>query len=190
MVTQPLGTSIYNDILNKNQIIIETNRGSQMAYLFRLPFSSGNNYLISFVRLMLGIDQATGSGSLSSRKITYKDSWVRTYGRLYQYLCSTTNEIPIGVYRTDPIPKSVQHESTDRKLMISKNDIETMIKTRLEYLNIDKTLDSNEEPEEFSYVIINPSYDFNLKNGDIIFLIKPANINEENERNNFFANLD
>lgn len=26
--------------------------------------------------------------------------WIRTYGRLYQKLCSTTCEIPIGIYRT------------------------------------------------------------------------------------------
>ena len=61
---------------------IEVQKGSQIAYLFRLPFASGQvfsaamldtllyqsfvkNYLINFVRLMLGIDQAPGSGHLS-----------------------------------------------------------------------------------------------------------------------------
>ena len=39
------------------------------------------------------------------KKITSDDSWIRTYGRLYQNLCSTTYDIPIGIYRTDPIPK-------------------------------------------------------------------------------------
>lgn len=33
-------------------------------------------------------------------KITKDDMWIRTYGRLYQKLCSTTCEIPIGIYRT------------------------------------------------------------------------------------------
>ena len=33
-------------------------------------------------------------------EITKEDLWVRTYGRLYQKLCSTTCEIPIGIYRT------------------------------------------------------------------------------------------
>lgn len=33
-------------------------------------------------------------------KITKDDVWIRTYGRLYQKLCSTTCEIPIGIYRT------------------------------------------------------------------------------------------
>jgi hypothetical protein len=61
---------------------IEFERGSQIAYMFRVPFASGNvfsatmldtllyqsyvkNYLINFVRLMLGMDQASGSGHLS-----------------------------------------------------------------------------------------------------------------------------
>ena len=64
---------------------IEAEKGSQISYLFRSPFSGGNvfsatmldtllyqsfvkNYLISFVRLMLGIDQAPVSGHLSSVK--------------------------------------------------------------------------------------------------------------------------
>jgi hypothetical protein len=33
-------------------------------------------------------------------KIGKEDMWIRTYGRLYQKLCSTTCEIPIGIYRT------------------------------------------------------------------------------------------
>jgi hypothetical protein len=33
-------------------------------------------------------------------KIMKDDMWIRTYGRLYQKLCSTTCEIPIGIYRT------------------------------------------------------------------------------------------
>ncbi|MGH0183141.1 UNVERIFIED_CONTAM: hypothetical protein FKN15_011284 [Acipenser sinensis] len=34
-------------------------------------------------------------------KITEDDLWIRTYGRLYQKLCSSTGDIPIGVYRTE-----------------------------------------------------------------------------------------
>ncbi|XP_052789303.1 potassium channel subfamily T member 2-like isoform X7 [Mya arenaria] len=95
----------------------EKERGSHISYMFRLPFAGGNvfsasmldtllyqafvkDYLITFVRLLLGIDQAVGSGHLSCMKITKDDLWIRTYGRLYQKLCSTTCEIPIGIYRT------------------------------------------------------------------------------------------
>lgn len=34
-------------------------------------------------------------------KITEDDLWIRNYGRLYQKLCSSTGDIPIGVYRTE-----------------------------------------------------------------------------------------
>lgn len=33
-------------------------------------------------------------------KIKREDLWIRTFGRLYQRLCSTTCEVPIGIYRT------------------------------------------------------------------------------------------
>ncbi|XP_064616919.1 potassium channel subfamily T member 2-like [Liolophura sinensis] len=95
----------------------EKERGSHISYMFRLPFAAGNvfsasmldtllyqafvkDYLITFVRLLLGVDQAVGSGHLSCMRITKDDLWIRTYGRLYQKLCSTTCEIPIGIYRS------------------------------------------------------------------------------------------
>ncbi|MGH0173214.1 UNVERIFIED_CONTAM: hypothetical protein FKN15_065158 [Acipenser sinensis] len=34
-------------------------------------------------------------------KISEDDLWIRTYGRLYQKLCSSTGDIPIGIYRTE-----------------------------------------------------------------------------------------
>ncbi|XP_064542301.1 potassium channel subfamily T member 2 isoform X2 [Drosophila montana] len=96
---------------------MEKERGSHISYMFRLPFAAGavfsasmldtllyqafvKDYVITFVRLLLGIDQAPGSGFLTSMRITKDDMWIRTYGRLYQKLCSTTCEIPIGIYRT------------------------------------------------------------------------------------------
>lgn len=96
---------------------MERERGSHISYMFRLPFAAGSvfsasmldtllyqafvkDYMITVIRLLLGIDQAPGSGFLSSMRITKDDLWIRTYGRLYQRLCSTTCEIPIGIYRT------------------------------------------------------------------------------------------
>lgn len=34
-------------------------------------------------------------------KVTEDDLWIRTYGRLFQKLCSSSAEIPIGIYRTE-----------------------------------------------------------------------------------------
>lgn len=39
--------------------------------------------------------------SVAQMKITEDDLWIRTYGRLFQKLCSSSAEIPIGIYRTE-----------------------------------------------------------------------------------------
>uniref|UniRef100_A0AAY5EN67 RCK N-terminal domain-containing protein n=1 Tax=Electrophorus electricus TaxID=8005 RepID=A0AAY5EN67_ELEEL len=97
----------------------ERERGSNLVFMFRLPFAAGKvfsvsmldtllyqsfvkDYMISITRLLLGLDSMPGSGFLCAMKITEEDLWIRTYGRLYQKLCSSTGDIPIGIYRTEP----------------------------------------------------------------------------------------
>lgn len=41
-------------------------------------------------------------------KITPDDLWIRTYGRLYQKLCGSVADIPIGIYRTMQMDDSDQ----------------------------------------------------------------------------------
>lgn len=70
----------------------EKERGSHISYMFRLPFAAGSvfsasmldtllyqafvkDYVITFVRLLLGIDQAPGSGFLSSVSIILFSFW-------------------------------------------------------------------------------------------------------------------
>uniref|UniRef100_A0A8C5ETX8 Potassium channel subfamily T member 2-like n=1 Tax=Gouania willdenowi TaxID=441366 RepID=A0A8C5ETX8_GOUWI len=96
----------------------EREKGSNLVFMFRLPFAAGKvfsvsmldtllyqsfvkDYMISITRLLLGLDSMPGSGFLCAMKITEDDLWIRTYGRLYQKLCSSTGDIPIGIYRTD-----------------------------------------------------------------------------------------
>lgn len=135
------------------------------AYKYRLPFAAGNvfsasmldtllyqafvkDYMITMVRLLLGIDQAPGSGFLSSMRITRDDLWIRTYGRLYQRLCSTTCEIPLGIYRTEPL-ESQRHESLSFAAFASqqasyehaseeleRQEITNMVKNRLKDLGM------------------------------------------------------
>nr|CAD7425989.1 unnamed protein product [Timema monikensis] len=263
----------------------EKERGSHISYMFRLPFAAGSvfsasmldtllyqafvkDYVITFVRLLLGIDQAPGSGFLTSMKITKDDMWIRTYGRLYQKLCSTTCEIPIGIYRTQdtslsdsshvsnsgstPRPRwtecvrvqSLPDEDTDTEhgggvtyrpksqisdclscvhnhrstvssvvcrvytsqghgrlgpnyhsgmeimysinmadeardnhtQMIERAEIANLVRSRMESLNlpgIDYD-DVSEKRSSLSYVIINPSCDLKLEEGDIIYLVRPS----------------
>ncbi|XP_052233103.1 potassium channel subfamily T member 2-like [Dreissena polymorpha] len=56
-------------------------------------------YLITFVRLLLGIDAEHNSGHLSSIRIKRTTlARYKTYRELYHALCSTTGEIPIALY--------------------------------------------------------------------------------------------
>ncbi|XP_046871277.1 potassium channel subfamily T member 1-like [Hypomesus transpacificus] len=97
---------------------IERDKGSNLAFMFRLPFAAGRvfsismldtllyqsfvkDYMIAIARLLLGLDTTPGSGYLCAVKVTEEDLWIRTYGRLFQKLCSSSAEIPIGIYRTE-----------------------------------------------------------------------------------------
>ncbi|XP_058861402.1 potassium channel subfamily T member 1-like isoform X2 [Acipenser ruthenus] len=96
----------------------EREKGSNLAFMFRLPFAAGRvfsismldtllyqsfvkDYMIPIARLLLGLDTTPGSGYLCAMKITEDDLWIRTYGRLFQKLCSSSAEIAIGMYRTE-----------------------------------------------------------------------------------------
>ncbi|XP_044571488.1 potassium channel subfamily T member 2 isoform X6 [Drosophila ananassae] len=239
----------------------EKERGSHISYMFRLPFAAGavfsasmldtllyqafvKDYVITFVRLLLGIDQAPGSGFLTSMRITKDDMWIRTYGRLYQKLCSTTCEIPIGIYRTQDTsnadtshydeetgtpdstkdstemlrgvtyrppasatggassfrpqtqrPRSVNclggcserkgssysinlaDEARDNHAQqIERAEIANLVRSRMESLNL-PTIDYDDVSEKrnhLSYVIINPSCDLKLEEGDLIYLVRPS----------------
>lgn len=198
-------------------------------------------------------------------QITREDLWIRTYGRLYQKLCSTTCEIPIGIYRTqdsqslseedyyeteenrrgsygDPPPASSavppespqnagtpfsSSESTFKKLsaavhhtkslsdyksaiyrrcfrghcgsdessftsaaitvneevrdshaqLIERAEIANLVRSRMQSLGLpweETDLQMSEKRDSLSYVIINPSCDLKIMEGDVIYLIRPT----------------
>ncbi|XP_050423573.1 potassium channel subfamily T member 2 isoform X5 [Adelges cooleyi] len=192
----------------------EKERGSHISYMFRLPFAAGSvfsasmldtllyqafvkDYVITFVRLLLGVDQAPGSGFLTSMKITKDDMWIRTYGRLYQKLCSTTCEIPLGIYRTQDLsnidsPPDACGTDCDKtsEFSINMNDdardnhdnlieraeIVNLVRSRMDSLNLPSVdhEDVSEKRSSLSYVIINPSCDLKLEEGDIIYILRPS----------------
>ncbi|XP_054736635.1 potassium channel subfamily T member 1 isoform X4 [Anastrepha obliqua] len=180
----------------------EKERGSHISYMFRLPFAAGavfsasmldtllyqafvKDYVITFVRLLLGIDQAPGSGFLTSMRITKDDMWIRTYGRLYQKLCSTTCEIPIGIYRTqDTSNTEASHYSinladearNNHAQQIERAEIANLVRSRMDSLNLPTNDydDVSEKRNHLSYVIINPSCDLKLEEGDVIYLVRPS----------------
>lgn len=106
------------------------------------------------------------------KKITQQDNWIRTYGRLYQSLCSTTHEIPIGIYRTDKITnidteiavnKSISSHNVNKNMITSTNqEIERIVRTRMDALGIN---------EDYSKLFIQMTYLFNLSFYLFIFII-------------------
>uniref|UniRef100_A0A803T6Y2 RCK N-terminal domain-containing protein n=1 Tax=Anolis carolinensis TaxID=28377 RepID=A0A803T6Y2_ANOCA len=115
----------------------ERENGSNLAFMFRLPFAAGRvfsismldtllyqsfvkDYMITITRLLLGLDTTPGSGYLCAMKITEDDLWIRSYGRLFQKLCSSSAEIPIGIYRTE----SHMFSTTDSQISINVEDCE------------------------------------------------------------------
>ncbi|XP_072016515.1 potassium channel subfamily T member 1-like isoform X1 [Amphiura filiformis] len=193
---------------------IETSKGSNIAYMFRLPFSAGNvfsasmldtllyqsfvkDYMIGAMRLLLGIDQAPGSGYLCELRITAEDMWIRTYGRLYQKLCSTTHEIPIGVFRTQSQPDNKSEVGMSRNdssyCMLSvtieeddssslgateeRKEIAGIVRQKMKRLDLpEEEYDSevSDKRNKISYVLINPAFDMKLEMDDVIFIIRPA----------------
>uniref|UniRef100_A0A452GX68 RCK N-terminal domain-containing protein n=1 Tax=Gopherus agassizii TaxID=38772 RepID=A0A452GX68_9SAUR len=115
----------------------ERENGSNLAFMFRLPFAAGRvfsismldtllyqsfvkDYMITITRLLLGLDTTPGSGYLCAMKITEDDLWIRTYGRLFQKLCSSSAEIPIGIYRTE----SHMFSTSESQISINVEDCE------------------------------------------------------------------
>ncbi|XP_015221971.1 potassium channel subfamily T member 1 isoform X3 [Lepisosteus oculatus] len=126
----------------------EREKGSNLAFMFRLPFAAGRvfsismldtllyqsfvkDYMIPIARLLLGLDTTPGSGYLCAMKVTEEDLWIRTYGRLFQKLCSSSAEIPIGIYRTE----SHMFSTSESQISINVEDCEDTKEVRDSWSN-------------------------------------------------------
>uniref|UniRef100_A0A3B3UBL7 Potassium sodium-activated channel subfamily T member 1 n=1 Tax=Poecilia latipinna TaxID=48699 RepID=A0A3B3UBL7_9TELE len=76
----------------------ERDKGSNLAFMFRLPFAAGRVFSISMLDTLL---YQVVFVEEKMMKIKEEDLWIGTYGRLFQKLCSSSAEIPIGIYRTE-----------------------------------------------------------------------------------------
>lgn len=108
--------------------------------MFRLPFAAGSvfsasmldtllyqafvkDYVITFVRLLLGIDQAPGSGFLTSVSIKTVIFLVKTSCWSYQQFCRIPKPIYLSYYiqakqETNLIPHSMFCYSTNNRVFI------------------------------------------------------------------------
>ncbi|KAK9979667.1 hypothetical protein ABG768_013086 [Culter alburnus] len=113
----------------------EREKGSNLSFIFRLPFAAGRvfsismldtllyqsvvkDYMITITRLLLGLETTPKSGHLCALSITEEDLCIQTYGTLYQVLSSTVGDIPIGIYRTESQevepPETPQSQMSDK----------------------------------------------------------------------------
>ncbi|KAI8127272.1 Potassium channel subfamily T member 2 [Lucilia cuprina] len=168
----------------------EKERGSHISYMFRLPFAAGAVFSASMLDTLL-YQAFVKDYVITFMRITKDDMWIRTYGRLYQKLCSTTCEIPIGIYRTqDTSNTEATHSSMffqysinladeardNHAQQIERAEIANLVRSRMESLNL-PTIDYDDVSEKrnhLSYVIINPSCDLKLEEGDLIYLVRPS----------------
>lgn len=101
--------------------------------------------------------------------------WIRTYGRLYQKLCSTTCEIPIAIYRTMQCTESESEENTSLTMSAERAEIAQLVCSRLHSLGQSADdYDMSEKNNSTSHVLINPGCDMKLQQGDIIYLLRPS----------------
>ncbi|KAF6073353.1 potassium sodium-activated channel subfamily T member 2 [Phyllostomus discolor] len=192
----------------------ERERGSNLAFMFRLPFAAGRvfsismldtllyqsfvkDYMISITRLLLGLDTIPGSGFLCSIKITEDDLWIRTYARLYQKLCSSSGDVPIGIYRTE----SQKLTTSESQISISVEEWEDTKDCKEQGLprgnhrnstcsdqadhpllrrksmqwarRLSRKDEMNDHQNTLSYILINPSPDTRLELNDVVYLIRP-----------------
>ncbi|KAL3891867.1 hypothetical protein ACJMK2_004111 [Sinanodonta woodiana] len=214
----------YSQMVSRMERKLKSSIFSNLSHIFRLPFAAGQvfsasmldtllyqtfvkGYLITFVRLLLGIDAEENSGHLSSIKIkkTTKASY-RTYGELYNGLCSTTGEIPIALYRTDQQATDPSEEDSKENNNTSQLPFKNDLRKNSSSMYMHKHWNANENPEqadisdlvrnrmkslelsdedyceiesrknEVSYVILNPSPKRKLKVGDLIYVIQPSSM--------------
>ncbi|XP_016139105.1 potassium channel subfamily T member 2 [Sinocyclocheilus grahami] len=113
----------------------EREKGSNLSFIFRLPFAAGRvfsigmldtllyqcfvkDYMITITKLLLGLKTTPKSGFLCSMSITEEVLCIDTYGRLYEMLSSTVGDIPIGIYRTESQilepPETPQSQMSDK----------------------------------------------------------------------------
>ncbi|VDO67056.1 unnamed protein product [Heligmosomoides polygyrus] len=172
----------------------ERKRGSHMPFMFRLPFAQGGvfsanmldrllyqsiikPYVVTLTRLLLGIDQAQGSGYLASLVVTSEDLWIKTYGRLYKNLCSSVSSIPLGIFRT----KNMDSKTVGSICCFAYGYV-IILMSRCHMTWRRST--SLEVCDKLSYVIINPAPDLQLEEGDIIYILcSPV---KEDARSNWF----
>ncbi|TKR80080.1 hypothetical protein L596_014210 [Steinernema carpocapsae] len=189
----------------------ERKRNSNLAFMFRIPFAQGGvfsanmldrllyqafvkNYLVQFIRLLLGIDQSAGSGYLSSFTIREEDMWIRNLWKTLPKVvlfCGRHSDWnlqdkrderedgEIGAYDISMDMERMKKIEIEKKEAIGPNnkrrEISQMVQIRMKNLGLcpDDYKSGGDKKDTISFVIINPSFDLELEAGDVIYVLRP-----------------
>ncbi|XP_033761223.1 potassium channel subfamily T member 2-like [Pecten maximus] len=173
---------------------------STLPHLFRQHFAAGKvfstsmldnlmyqtfvkHYLIMFVRRLAGIETENNTGYLSSIRVDgVTSSTYTTYGELYYSLTSTSGKVPLAIYRTrNSKTKTDQNASKqipEQKSSHQFEDTQDHVCGRLKSLGMDSDAYisglNQEQSENIPYVVLNPTSDTKLIDGDIVYVLQPA----------------
>ncbi|KAL8590822.1 hypothetical protein ACOMHN_064160 [Nucella lapillus] len=210
---------VYCHKISRLEQKLKATMNSNLSHIFRLPFAAGQvfsasmldtllyqtfvkGYLITFVRLLLGIDAEEGSGHLSSIRVT--KAMTRdypTFGDMYERLCHSSGEIPFALFHTE-LNSGDKNTHADEKKAEKKPkqkvslttstgptspfqafrksemvDVKGLVQSRMTTLGMtDDYSEVKKVPNTISYVIANPSPKRKLKLGDIIYVIQPSSM--------------
>ncbi|XP_063720969.1 potassium channel subfamily T member 1-like [Symsagittifera roscoffensis] len=153
-------------------------------------------YIMSIVYLLIGLKQHTGSGHLIFYVVDGEDvKCLQNFGRLMGERLTEYGQLPIGMYRKQPLDKqgssssdielecsNEQHvrreEEEDAVFAMRQNQAKIILRDRLLRLGVADADINLEEMDRrksgaINYVVVNPEPDIPLREGDIIYLIQP-----------------
>ncbi|XP_021366238.1 potassium channel subfamily T member 2-like [Mizuhopecten yessoensis] len=212
----------YTRQVSKLERKLKERMSSTLSHIFRTPFAAGQvfsasmldsllyqtfvkGYLITFVRLLLGIDAEDNSGHLSSIRVKNMTlARYRTFGELYHGMATTTGEVPIAIYRTEKSLSGTQGndgtvnnnedgkkngliEAHNRPSLpkgpflgnhMQNSDMNDLVRNRLESLGMDSDdyVVDDLKDNEISYVILNPTPKRKLRVGDSVYVVQPSSM--------------
>ncbi|KAL3891793.1 hypothetical protein ACJMK2_004040 [Sinanodonta woodiana] len=166
---------VYQQMISELERKLKSRISSNLSHIFRLPFAAGQvfsasmldtllyqtfvkGYLITFVRLLLGIDAEENSGHLSSEN-------------------NNTSQLPFknDLRKNSP---AYMHKHWNANESPEQADISDLVRNRMKSLELsdEDYCEIESRKNEVSYVILNPSPKRKLKVGDLIYVIQPSSM--------------
>jgi hypothetical protein len=175
-----------------------SNRADHLSYLFQPQFAGGRTfcasmldtmlyqshfkpYIVDLVRQLLGCQQVDNSAYLWKLEISEELLQMQTYDRLFQKVVTVHHCVPLGLYRTVPLPSCpvFQKYYAERSALDSETRYSAYLRSRLEMMGetVDKELEVLLEkcrlvPTQ-SFVLANPPPKTQLQEGDVLLTLRP-----------------